>query len=52
MLKEVNQQFADAGVGRIRKNLESRLKKGKLTQQKFDQTLARLHPQIDYAGFD
>jgi enoyl-CoA hydratase/3-hydroxyacyl-CoA dehydrogenase len=52
VLKEVNQQFADAGVGRIRKNLESRLHKGKLTQQKFEQTLARLHPQIDYSGFD
>ncbi|HEY1601036.1 MAG TPA: 3-hydroxyacyl-CoA dehydrogenase NAD-binding domain-containing protein [Pirellulales bacterium] len=52
VLKEVSQEFVDAGQGRVKSNLESRLKKGKLTQDKYDQMLARLHPQIDYSGFD
>src|SRR5262249_51599855 len=38
--------------GRIASNLESRLRKGKLTQDKYDQTMARLTPQTDFSGFD
>ena len=52
VLKEVNAEFVEAGRGRIKSNLESRLKKGKLTQEKYDQMIARLTPQTDYSGFD
>jgi enoyl-CoA hydratase/3-hydroxyacyl-CoA dehydrogenase len=51
-LKEVNDDFAAAGRGRIEGNFGSRLKKGKLTQQKHDDNLSRLKVQTDYAGFD
>ncbi|HEY4313644.1 MAG TPA: 3-hydroxyacyl-CoA dehydrogenase NAD-binding domain-containing protein [Pirellulales bacterium] len=52
VLKEVNTEFVEAGRGRIQANLESRVKKGKLAQDKYEQMLARLTPQIEYAGFD
>ncbi len=52
VLKEVNTEFLEAGQGRIKSNLESRLKKGKLSQDKYDAMIARLRPQIDYSGFD
>lgn len=51
-LKEVNEDLAQAGKGRIESNLGSRLKKGRITQQKYDEMLARLKPVTDYQGFD
>ena len=52
VLKEVSDDFAQAGKRRIESNLGSRVKKGKLTQAKYDDMLSRLHLQTDYAGFD
>ena len=52
VLKEVNDEFAAAGRGRIERNLASRLKKGKLSQAKYDDMLNRLSVQTDYNGFD
>lgn len=52
ILREVDAAAADAGRGRIEANLASRLKKGKLSQEKYDAMLARLHPQTGYDGFD
>jgi enoyl-CoA hydratase/3-hydroxyacyl-CoA dehydrogenase len=52
ILKEVNDDFAAAGRGRIESNFQSRLKKGKLSQQKYDDNLSRLKVQTDYTGFD
>ncbi|MBI2824294.1 MAG: enoyl-CoA hydratase/isomerase family protein [Planctomycetia bacterium] len=51
-LKEVNDEFLQAGRGRIDGNLQSRVKKGKLAPDKYEQMMARLRPQTDYAGFD
>ena len=51
VLKEVNQQALDAGVGRVRANLASRVKKRKMTQEKADALMARLKPTLDYADF-
>ncbi len=51
-LKEVSDEFAQAGKKRIESNLGSRVKKGKLTQAKYDDMLARLRLQTDYVGFD
>lgn len=52
ILKEVNDEFGEAGRKRIEGNLSSRVKKGKLAQEKFDGMMSRLHVQTDYAGFD
>lgn len=51
-LKEVNDDFLAAGRGRIESNFGSRLKKGKLSQQKYDDNIGRLKAQTNYAGFD
>src|SRR5690349_13780289 len=51
VLKEVDQRFLDAGVQRIRANLDSRLKKGALSQQAYDGILARLKPTLAYSDF-
>ena len=52
ILKEVNDEAAAAGRGRIESNFGSRLKKGKLSQKKYDEALGRLTTQTDYKGFD
>lgn len=51
-LKEVDATAAAAGRGRIEGNLQSRLKKGSLSQAKYDELLSHLKLQTDYAGFD
>jgi enoyl-CoA hydratase/3-hydroxyacyl-CoA dehydrogenase len=48
-LKEVNEKFLDAGVGRVRANLESRVKKGKMSPEAAQAALARLTPTLEYA---
>ncbi|XP_048235008.1 glyoxysomal fatty acid beta-oxidation multifunctional protein MFP-a [Ricinus communis] len=51
ILKEVNQQFLDAGINRVRANLQSRVKKGKMSQEKFEKTLSLLKGVLDYESF-
>ncbi|GBF93062.1 hypothetical protein Rsub_05673 [Raphidocelis subcapitata] len=51
ILKEVNQQFLDGGMGRVKANLASRVKKGKMAQAAADATLARVKGSLDYASF-
>eukprot|EP00301_Raphidiophrys_heterophryoidea_P000028 c10013_g1_i1.p1 GENE.c10013_g1_i1~~c10013_g1_i1.p1 ORF type:complete len:1126 (-),score=348.78 c10013_g1_i1:151-3486(-) len=51
VLKEVNQQFLDAGVERVKSNLDSRVKKGKMTEAKRNSTLALLVPSLTYDAF-
>jgi len=51
ILKEVNDKFLQAGVGRVRANLQSRVKKGKMTQEKFEKTLSLLKGALDYESF-
>ena len=48
VLKEINQKVLDAGVSRIRSNLTSRVKKGKLTEQKLEQMMQRLKGVLTY----
>lgn len=50
-LKEVNQQFLDGGLGRVKANLASRVKKGRMTQAAMDATLARVKGALDYSSF-
>ncbi|XP_057957697.1 glyoxysomal fatty acid beta-oxidation multifunctional protein MFP-a [Malania oleifera] len=51
ILKEVNEKFLQAGIDRVRANLQSRLKKGKMTKEKFEKTLSLLKGVLDYESF-
>ncbi|KAJ0034472.1 hypothetical protein Pint_24488 [Pistacia integerrima] len=51
VLKEVNEKFLEAGINRVRANLQSRLKKGKMTQEKFDKAMFLLKGALDYESF-
>ncbi|KAK7363563.1 hypothetical protein VNO77_05709 [Canavalia gladiata] len=51
ILKEVNDKFLDAGINRIKGNLQSRVKKGRLTQENFEKTMSLLKGALDYEGF-
>ena len=48
---QVNQQFLDGGMTRIKSNLASRVKKGAMTQAQADAALARVKGALDYADF-
>ncbi|MEP6943742.1 MAG: 3-hydroxyacyl-CoA dehydrogenase NAD-binding domain-containing protein [Betaproteobacteria bacterium] len=47
-LLETQKEALDKGLATIRKNYEASLKKGKLTPQKLEQTLALLTPTLSY----
>ncbi|XWS14100.1 hypothetical protein CRYUN_Cryun36dG0094100 [Craigia yunnanensis] len=51
ILKEVNEKFLEAGLGRVKSNLQSRVKKGKMTQDKFEKTISLLRGVLDYESF-
>ncbi|XP_042506221.1 glyoxysomal fatty acid beta-oxidation multifunctional protein MFP-a-like [Macadamia integrifolia] len=51
ILKEVNERFLEAGIGRVKANLQSRVKKGKMTQEKLEKTLSLLKGVLDYESF-
>ncbi|MBY0238689.1 MAG: enoyl-CoA hydratase/isomerase family protein [Burkholderiaceae bacterium] len=46
---EMKAEALDKGLATIRKNYENTLKKGKLTQQKFEQRVALITGSLDYA---
>ncbi|WP_395408090.1 3-hydroxyacyl-CoA dehydrogenase NAD-binding domain-containing protein [Pseudoduganella sp. UC29_106] len=50
MLLETKQEALDKGIAIIRKNYENTLKKGKLTQEKFEQRMAAISGTLDYAA--
>ena len=50
-LKEINQKFLDAGMGRIKANLQSNVKKGRMTQDKADKIFSLCHPTLSYDDF-
>ncbi|KAL5541883.1 hypothetical protein UlMin_009593 [Ulmus minor] len=51
ILKEVNDKFLQAGMGRVRANLQSRVKKGRMTQERFEKTFSLLKGVLDYESF-
>jgi hypothetical protein len=51
VLLEAKQEALDKGLGTIRKNYESTLKKGKLTQDAFDKRLGMITPTLTYDAF-
>src|SRR3974390_2029366 len=48
-LLETSQAALDRGVATIRKNYESALQRGKITQEQFAARMALLHPTLSYA---
>ncbi|PKA62965.1 Glyoxysomal fatty acid beta-oxidation multifunctional protein MFP-a [Apostasia shenzhenica] len=51
ILKEVNADFLRAGINRIRANLQSRVKKGKMTEENFEKSLSLVKGALDYESF-
>lgn len=51
VLKEVNEKFLQGGISRVKANLQSRVKKGSMTQKKFEKTLSLLTGVLDYESF-
>ncbi|PHT59632.1 Glyoxysomal fatty acid beta-oxidation multifunctional protein MFP-a [Capsicum baccatum] len=51
ILKEVNDKVLEAGIHRIKANLQRRTNKGKLSQAKFVQALSLLKGTLDYETF-
>ncbi|KAF8011152.1 hypothetical protein BT93_J1695 [Corymbia citriodora subsp. variegata] len=51
ILKEVNDKFLQAGIGRVKANLQSRVKKGNMMQEKFEKTMSLLKGALDYESF-
>ncbi|WP_426175260.1 3-hydroxyacyl-CoA dehydrogenase NAD-binding domain-containing protein [Massilia sp. TWR1-2-2] len=49
ILLETKQEALDKGIATIRKNYENTMKKGKLTQQKFDQRVGLISGTLSYA---
>ena len=52
MLKEVSQEALDRGLATIRKNYQSTVSKGKMSQAQFDRAMSLIRPTLTYDGFD
>ncbi|KFK38149.1 hypothetical protein AALP_AA3G075600 [Arabis alpina] len=51
VLKEVNEKFLEAGIGRVKANLQSRVRKGSMSKEKFEKTMSLLKGSLDYESF-
>ena len=52
LLKEVSQEALDRGLATIRRNYQSTVSKGKMTQAQFDRAMSLIRPTLTYDGFD
>jgi len=52
LLKESRQDALDAGMAAIRRNYDASVKRGRFTPDAVAERVARIHPQLDYAGFE
>ncbi|MCA9027871.1 MAG: enoyl-CoA hydratase/isomerase family protein [Planctomycetaceae bacterium] len=52
LLKEAEQERLDKGLAIIRKNYESTVAKGKLTEEKMEQRMSLIRPTTTYEGFE
>jgi 3-hydroxyacyl-CoA dehydrogenase len=50
VLLETSQEALDRGLATIRRNYETTMKKGRLTQAQLDERIARISPTLDYAA--
>ena len=46
-MRDIEQKFVDNGMNMIRDSLQRFLKKGQITEQQMNETLARIHPTLD-----
>lgn len=51
LLKEVNDQFLQAGLGRIKANFESAVKKGRMKKQMAEGLMKRVQGTLDWSSF-
>ncbi|XP_020595963.1 glyoxysomal fatty acid beta-oxidation multifunctional protein MFP-a-like, partial [Phalaenopsis equestris] len=51
ILKEVNDNFLQAGISRVKANLHSSVKKGTITHENFEKTFSLLTGVLDYEQF-
>ncbi|XP_024368113.1 peroxisomal fatty acid beta-oxidation multifunctional protein MFP2 [Physcomitrium patens] len=51
LLKEINDKFLQAGLERIKANLQSRVKKGKMSREKFETILSLVTGVLTYEDF-
>mmetsp|Transcript_9223 Transcript_9223/g.33812 ORF Transcript_9223/g.33812 Transcript_9223/m.33812 type:complete len:730 (+) Transcript_9223:121-2310(+) len=51
LLKEINSKFLKAGMERVDANLQSKVRKGKLSQQKKEAMMSRVQGTLDYSKF-
>ncbi|XP_024538949.1 glyoxysomal fatty acid beta-oxidation multifunctional protein MFP-a isoform X1 [Selaginella moellendorffii] len=51
VLKEVNSDFLQQGLNRVKGNLQSRVKKGKLSKDKFERAISLVEGVLDYEQF-
>lgn len=51
ILKEVNEKFLNAGIDRIKANLQSRVRKGKMTEERYEKTMSLVTGVLDYERF-
>ena len=51
LLKEINQEFLDGGMKRIKANMDSRVKKKQMTPKARDAAMALVKGTLTYDGF-
>jgi 3-hydroxyacyl-CoA dehydrogenase len=51
IVKEATREALDRGMATIRKKYANSVKRGRLSQAAMDERMARITPQLDYAGF-
>jgi 3-hydroxyacyl-CoA dehydrogenase len=52
LVKEVSQEALDRGLATIRRNYESTVSKGKMSQAQYDRAMSLIRPALSYDGFD
>lgn len=52
LLRDTEQAALDRGMETIRKNYDVSIKRGRFTAEAVAERMARIHPQLDYAGFE
>jgi len=51
-MKDIAQEGLDLGMGEAERQLGRLVGKGRISQDRADETLANIHPVLDYSGFD
>lgn len=51
VLKELNEAFLEQGLNRIKENLESRVKRGRLSKETYKKSMSLINGTLDYKDF-